>query len=246
MALGFSMMPGLYTALGALVPLIVLTPDLVWARNGLLIIGGNIVTVVGAVVCAVAGDLRDRQMGQQVAPGTLNPKLYFPVALTICILAGVFSAVLNFGFAFGTPIVDAARDLGSTKDGGGNALWLLAVPAGGILNVGYCFYLLQRRRSWSLQRRETAPWAWFHASMMAVLRTGSLIVYRWGANGMGRLGPSLGWSSWNAILIITTFVCGLLTHEWKGAPGTALRMLLVGIAVPIVATILLGLGGAGA
>jgi L-rhamnose-H+ transport protein len=246
MALGFSMMTGLYTALGALAPLIVLTPDLVWTQNGLLIIGGNIVTVVGVVVCAIAGDRRDKQMGEELPPGTLNPKLSFPVALTICILAGVFSAMLNFAFAFGTPIVDAARHLGSTRDEGVNALWLLAVPAGGILNVGYCFYLLQRRKSWSLLWRDTAPWDWFHASMMAVLWTGSVIVYGWGANNLGRLGPSLGWSLWNAILIITTFVCGLLTHEWKGATSSALRMLLVGIAVLIVATILLGLGGAGA
>jgi L-rhamnose-H+ transport protein len=246
MALGFSMMTGLYTALGALVPLIVITPDLAWTQNGLLIIAGNIVTVVGVVVCANAGERRDREMGQKVAPGTLNTKLSFPVALTICILAGVFSAMLNFGYAFGTPIVDAARHLGYTKDQGVYALWLLAVPAGGVLNVGYCFYLLQRRKSWPLLWRGTAPWDWFHASMMAVLWTGSLIVYGWGANNLGRLGPSLGWSLWNAILIITTFVCGLLTGEWKGVTGTALRMLLVGIVILIGATVLLGLGGAGA
>src|SRR4051812_12446923 len=34
MALGFSMMTGIYTAVGALVPMLVLTPDLLWTRNG--------------------------------------------------------------------------------------------------------------------------------------------------------------------------------------------------------------------
>jgi L-rhamnose-H+ transport protein len=149
MALGFSMMTGIYTALGALVPLIVLTPDLVWTQNGLLIMAGNAVTIVGVALCAFAGDLRDKQMGQTEVPGTLNRKLAFPVALTICILAGIFSAMLNFGFAFGEPIVDAARQLGYTKDEGVNALWLVAIPAGGLLNVGYCFYLLKQRKSWS-------------------------------------------------------------------------------------------------
>jgi L-rhamnose-H+ transport protein len=245
MALGFSMMTGLYTALGALVPLIIQTPDLVWTQNGLLIMGGNIVTIVGVVVCAVAGDRRDKEIGHKVVPGTLNPKMSFPWALAICIFAGVFSAFLNFGYAFGTPIVDAARHLGYTKDEGVNALWLIAVPAGGILNVGYCFNLLQRRKNWSLLWRDTLAWDWFHASMMAVLWTGSLIVYGWGANKLGRLGPSLGWSLWNAILILTTFVCGLLTHEWRGASGRALRLLLAGITILIVATVLLGLGGAG-
>ena len=82
--------------------------------------------------------------------------------------------------------------------------------------------------------------------MMAFLWSGSLIFYGWGADHLGRLGPSLGWSLWNAILIITTFVCGLLTDEWRGAARTDLGTLLVGIAVLIVATIILGLGGAGA
>jgi L-rhamnose-H+ transport protein len=72
-----------------------------------------------------------------------------------------------------------------------------------------------------------------------------VIVYGWGASKLGRLGPSLGWSLWNAILIITTLVCGFLTHEWAGANRRSLRMLLAGVALLIVATILLGLGGAG-
>src|ERR1700733_15121140 len=86
MALGFSMMTGIYTALGALVPLVVLTPDLVWTQNGLFIMGGNVVTIVGVVICAVAGDERDKQSAQKDVPGTLNTKVSFPVALTICIL----------------------------------------------------------------------------------------------------------------------------------------------------------------
>jgi L-rhamnose-H+ transport protein len=246
MALGFSMMTGLYTALGALVPLVILTPDLVWTQSGVLIIVGNIVTIAGVVICAVAGDLREKQMGQKATPGMLNPKMSFPLALTVCFLGGIFSAMLNFSFAFGTPIVDAARRLGASKDDGVNALWLIAIPAGGILNVGYCWYLIQRKKSWPSLWRETALGDWFHATMMSILWTGSLIWYGWGANDLGRLGPSLGWSLWNAILIVTTFGCGLLTGEWKGCSGRALRMLLVGIAVLIGATILLGLGGAGA
>ncbi|HEY1800903.1 MAG TPA: L-rhamnose/proton symporter RhaT [Terriglobales bacterium] len=246
MALGFSMMTGIYTALGTLVPLAVLTPDLVWTQNGLFIIAGNLVTIVGVVFCAIAGDARNKYVPQTDAPTQLGINFSFPVALTICILAGVFSAMLNFAFAFGSPMIDAARQFGYTKDDGANVLWLLAIVAGGILNVGYCFYLFQRNKNWSMLWRQTAPWDWFHATMMAVLWTVSLFVYGWGANDLGRLGPALGWSLWNAILILTTFACGWLTHEWKGAPRNAVRLLLVGIVLLLGATVLLGLGGAGA
>ena len=245
MALGFSMATGIYTALGALIPMFVLTPDVILTTTGLLIILGNAVTVAGVILLAVAGDLRDKRMGSQAAPGTLNPKISFRLGLLICIGSGVFSAMFNFSYAFGTPIAEVARQFGATENGALNALWLVAIPPGGLLNIGYCMYLLQRRSTWPLLWRGTVPIDWFHALVMAVLWSGSVILYGWGASDLGRLGPSLGWSLWNTILIITTFVAGLLTREWEGASGRPMRLLGGGIAVLILASVILGLGGAG-
>jgi L-rhamnose-H+ transport protein len=244
MALGFSMMTGIYTALGALVPMVVLTPDLIWTRNGFLILAGNAITIVGVVVQAVGGDLRDKQ-ANKIEVQSLNPKISFSAGLTICILSGVLSGMLNFSYAFGKPIAETAQQLGATPANGLNALWLVALPAGGVLNVGYCLYLMAKRRSWALVFRRTAPLDWLNAGVMSVLWTGSVIVYGWGADRLGRLGPSLGWSLWNALLIITTVVCGLLAHEWDGSEGRPLKLLLTGIALLIVATVVLGFGGAG-
>ena len=72
-----------------------------------------------------------------------------------------------------------------------------------------------------------------------------MIAYGWGADVLGRLGPTLGWSLWNALLIITTVVCGLLTHEWDDAKGRPLTLLFVGVALLIGGTVVLGFGGAG-
>jgi L-rhamnose-H+ transport protein len=242
MALGFSMMTGLYTALGALVPLVILTPDLVFRRNGLMIILGNLITVAGVVVCAVAGDRRDRILGNKATAGAIGPKRSFPAALTICIFCGILSASLNFGYAFGADIMKAAQSLGATRDNAVNAMWLVLIPAGGVLNVGYCLHLLQKNNSWSRLVSQAMPIDWIGVWVMSVLWTGSVIVYGWGANHLGRLGPSLGWSLWNAILIATTFGCGLLTHEWDGVRGQPLRLLFAGIGLLIIGMFALGLG----
>jgi L-rhamnose-H+ transport protein len=244
MALGFSMITGIYTALGALVPMVVLTPDLVWTRNGVLIMAGNAITIAGVVLQAMAGDIRAKQ-SVKTEVYSLNPKISFSAGLTIAILSGVLSGMLNFSYAFGKPIADVAQQFGATKENGLNALWLVALPAGGILNVGYCAYLMLQRRSWSLLYLGTLPMDWVHAWVMSILWTGSVILYGWGADRLGRMGPSLGWSLWNAILIITTVVCGFLTHEWDGVKGQALKLLLIGIALLMVATVVLGMGGAG-
>lgn len=242
MALGFSIMTALYTALGAFIPLVLLTPDMILRRNGLMIIAGNIVTAVGVVVCAVAGDRRDRMMGSKPSPGMIGPKRSFPLALTFCILSGVLSAALNFGYAFCSDIMKTAEKLGATKDNAVSAMWLVLVPAGGLLNVGYCILLLRKNKSWNRLVAESTLVDWLGAWFMGILWTGSVIVYGWGANYLGRLGSTLGWSLWNAILIATTFICGLLTREWQGVHGRPLRLLYIGIAVMIVGMFVLGLG----
>ncbi len=244
MALGFSMMTGMYTALGALIPLVVLTPDLVWTASGAYILAGNVVMISGVAISAIAGEQRDKQRGAGVSD-SLNPKISFGAGLAICIASGVLSGMLNFSYAFGKPIASVAVHLGATKDNSLNALWLLALPSGGILNVAYCLYLMQRRRTWGLLVRKPSVIDWGGALFMAGLWTGSVVLYGWGAADMGRLGPSLGWSLWNAIMIVSTVICGLLTHEWDGARGRPLKLLLVGIAALVMASGLLGLGGAG-
>jgi L-rhamnose-H+ transport protein len=245
MALGYSMMTGIYTALGAFVPLAVLTPDLVWTRKGILIIIGNLVSIAGVAVSAVAGDMRAKQSSGRYTQASLNKGVSFRVGLLICVAGGVFSAMINFCYAFGSPISEMAQHFGASKDTAVNALWLIGLPSGGILNVAYCVYKIQRHRKWPVLWHSATSWNWLNASLMAVLWTGSTIIYGWGANALGRLGPSLGWSFYNAILIITTVVCGLLTHEWDEAKGLPLRMLLIGIALLVSATLLLGMGGAG-
>lgn len=244
LALGFSLATGIYTALGALVPMVILTPSLIWTINGLLILAGNAITIAGVVLLAVAGDLRDKRV-DKVETHSLSTKVSFSTGLTICILSGVLSGMLNFIYAFGNPIAEVAQHLGATKQNGLNVLWLIALPAGGVVNVGYCAYLIFKRKSWVLLYHGSASMDWFRALMMSILWTGSVIIYGWGADRLGRVGPSLGWSLWNALTIITTVVLGFLTHEWDGVGGRPLKLLLEGIALLILATAVLGLGGAG-
>lgn len=241
MALGFSMMTGLYTALGAFIPLVLLTPEMIFMRTGMMVIVGNVITAAGVVVCAVAGDRRDKLLGKK-ATGIIGPRRSFGTALTICILSGVLSAALNFGYAFGSEIMKAAEASGATTNGAVNAMWLILIPAGGLLNVAYCLILLKKNKSWDRLVGRASAVDWLAACVMGVLWTGSVIIYGWGANDLGRLGPTLGWSLWNAILIATTFVCGILTHEWDGVKGRPLHWLYAGIALLIGGMFALGLG----
>jgi len=239
MALGFPLMTGLFTSLGALIPLVVLTPDLVLTRSGLLVIVGNAVTIAGVAVCAVAGRERDIRIGHGKSV-YLAARRSFPAGLAICIAGGVFSAMFNFGYAFGSPITDAASALGSTPANAVNAIWLIELAAGGVINLGYCWHLLNRNRSWALLGGTNAR-DWSGVWMMALLWTASVVFYGWGATYLGVLGPTLGWSLWNAILIVTTMACGVLTGEWDGARGRPLALLVTGVSIVIAGMFVLGM-----
>jgi L-rhamnose-H+ transport protein len=241
MTLGFPIMTGLTTALGALIPMAILTPGLLLARNGILTIAGNLVTIAGVFISAKAGEQRDRQLGRTETESMLGPRRTFATALTICIASGVLSAMFNFGYAFGTPLTQTAIQFGATADNATNAVWLVMLPAGGIMNLAYCLHLGRRNRTGPRFLRGTAR-DWISAISMAAMWTGSVVLYGWGANGLGKLGPTVGWSLWNAILITTTVLCGLATGEWRGAHRTPVRMLWASVAVLIAGMFILGAG----
>ena len=241
MTLGFPIMTGLTTALGALIPMAILTPGLLLARNGLLTIAGNVVTILGVVISASAGDRRDKQLGRTETQSILGPKRTFTTALTICVASGVLSAMFNFGYAFGTPITKTAIALGATPDDATNAVWLVMLPAGGLINLIYCTYLARRNRNAALFLRGS-PRDWTSALSMAAMWTGSVILYGWGANGLGKLGATVGWSLWNSILITTTVLLGLATGEWRGAYGKPRRLLWTSVIVLILGMAILGAG----
>jgi L-rhamnose-H+ transport protein len=115
------------------------------------------------------------------------------------------------------------------------------LPAGGVINLAYCAYLMRRNKSSSLLFGGRGG-DWLSAVAMAVMWTGSVIIYGWGANALGKLGATLGWSLWNAILIATTVMCGMLTREWDGVRGMPLWWLAVGIAILIAGMFVLGAG----
>jgi len=241
MTLGFPIMTGLTTALGALIPMAILTPGLLTARNGLLTIAGNLVTILGVVISAMAGEGRDKQLGRKETQSILGPRRTFAAAMTICVASGVLSAMFNFGYAFGTPLTNTAVSLGATADNATNVMWVVMLPAGGIVNLVYCLYLARRNRT-GAGFFHGSPRDWISATSMAVLWTGSVILYGWGANGLGKLGATLGWSLWNAILITTTVFCGLATGEWRGAHGTPRRLLWASVLVLIAGMFILGAG----
>jgi L-rhamnose-H+ transport protein len=65
------------------------------------------------------------------------------------------------------------------------------------------------------------------------------------AAGLGRLGTSFGWPVFIALIILTSNAWGVILGEWKGAGRGAFQRMLLGSAVLVLASFLIGHGQAG-
>ncbi len=148
LALGFALILGITSSFGALLPLIVLHRDQLWLRPGLALMAGTVVMTVGLVFLAVAGMRRERDLAAS------TERSGFGVGLIICILSGIFSAMLNFAFVFGEEMRQLALHAGASTPMSGNAIWALGVTCGCLPNAAYCIYLLNKNRTWSVYRQK--------------------------------------------------------------------------------------------
>ena len=237
-ALGFAIILGMTSAIGALAPLLILQPDDFFSPAGRMILVGVLLVLAGLAMSARAGRLKEQALVKS-SGDTAVSRAFLP-GLIICLASGVTSPMLNFSLTFGAGIADQARELGATASSANNAIWAPAVSTGAVINILFCLWLLGRNRSVGrfVQVRGARPW--LLAVSMGVLWMGGVVAYGMGAAQMGRLGPSLGWPIFMATIIITANVWGALTGEWKGAGTKATRWMLVSLAVLSVAIFAFG------
>ncbi|HZT71344.1 MAG TPA: L-rhamnose/proton symporter RhaT [Terriglobia bacterium] len=233
MALTFAIVLGITASLGSLLPLIVFHPNQLFTPQGYALISGLIIVVLGIVVCSLAGHRRERELSSQSAQ---RGGAGFWLGLVICIFSGIFSAMLNFSFVFGKGLQDASRMAGASPAMSSNLIWALALSAGFLANAGYCIYLLQKNRTWSVLRQKDVPGSyWLGSILMGAVWFFGIAFYGMGATGLGALGAVLGWPLFMAMNITAANVWGALTGEWRGASRRTYGISWAGILVLLIA-----------
>jgi L-rhamnose-H+ transport protein len=239
LAVGYGIILGLIAPIGTFLPLLVLHRERLWTLQGKALIAGTIVVIVGIVFLAVAGKRRERESS------TLAPMVQsgFLLGLIICILAGIFSPMLNFSFVFGQELQNRALAAGAATNMATNAIWSLTLTAGFLVNAGYSVWLLQKNRTWSLFASAGGFGHWIGGTLMGLICFGSFLVYGMGATALGPLGGIVGWPLFMSMSLITSNTIGALTGEWKGASRTSYSYSILGIALLIIAIVIISRGG---
>ncbi len=238
LAIGVSVLIGIDAVVGTFVPMLINTPQITFEKKGSMVFIAVVTLLVGVVIVGVAGKKRERDQASSKKPIQQGG---FAAGLAICIFSGIFSAMMNFAFAFSQPISQAAMNVGAKASSALNAVWLITLAGGFIPNLAYTAFLLNHNRTWgNYLLPKTRPF-WLIGLGMAILWFVGLIFYGWGATDMGSIGAVIGWPLFMAVLILASTVTGFVTGEWKGASTRTKEWMGAGLLVLIIASALLGI-----
>ena len=241
-ALGYAIILGLGTSIGALVPLITQHREQLFARAGIGTMAGIALLTAAVVIFSVAGKKRDSALQasgvRQIDRGVRDKGTYV-LGLVVCILCGVLNPLYNIAFAYGSAIQEEAIRFGAAPANAGNIVWLIVANAGYFPSLLYVIYLLNKHKSWKFFRDGTR-WYWLLTPAMGLMWISGTVLYGVGANLMGPLGPVVGWPMLMSTMVLTATAWGFAGGEWKGVSGFPKRLNTAALAILVAAMFTLG------
>jgi L-rhamnose-H+ transport protein len=237
LGVAYAIIVGLGAVLGTLVPLFVEQRIAGKAHVISYVLVGVTVMVAGIFLTAWGGQIRER-----AAIDTTQAALHqgYPAAIALAVLCGFMAPMLNYSFAFGQDIAQAAIRLGNPAVHAVYAVWPIGLAGGFLPNIAYSLYLLSKHQTWPSFRSFTPDLFW--SSLMGGLWMGAFALYGMSASYLGSLGTSIGWGLFQIFMIMTATLSGVCTGEWKKAPRLAISLLGLGLTCLTGATVLLALG----
>jgi len=242
LGLAYAIIVGLGALLGTLVPLFVQHRSQVSTYTLLEIIAGVVVMIVGIGLSTWGGQIRERRGREGIYNTDAQPTggSGYIGAVLLAIVCGVMAPMLNFSFAFGQDIAHQAVLLGNSELRAAYAVWPIGLAGGFLPNFAYSLYLLRKNQSWSMFK-PIAP-GMYLSILMGALWMGAFALYGMSSTYLGSFGTSIGWGLFQIFMIMTAILSGVITGEWKNAPGRSRLLLVSGFACLTCATALLAIG----
>jgi L-rhamnose-H+ transport protein len=227
MALAFTIVVGLGTVFGTLIPFVAGHEGNASSGASMLLMAGCGLMVVGVAVSGYAGRLREVSQSSEHS-GYLS-------GITVAVVSGVLSSMLNLSLAFGKPVAEAFSRHGAAASTAVFAVWPVALAGGLIPNAAYALFLLSRNRSWNKFEGSWKDGLW--SSLMGLLWIGAVAIYGVATRFLGHLGDSAGWAIYQITMVVAANGAGVLAGEWRAASRRASVVLAVGVMVLILATV---------
>jgi L-rhamnose-H+ transport protein len=226
MALGFTLVVGLGTVFGTLIPFFVRHEAGLIGRSSATLLSGCVLMIIGVGLSGWAGNLRE-------VPGAAPKGKEYRSGMLIAVVSGVLSSMLNLSFSFGQSLTQAALSHGAAPSLAVLAVWPIALAGGFLPNFGYTLYLLMHNRSWNGFRAVYPDF--FLSLLMGLLWIFAVAIYGIAAHQLGHLGDSAGWAIYQITMVLTACTAGVFSGEWRRASRRSIGIFTAGIVILAVA-----------
>ena len=259
MSLGNSVLLGITSAFGALIPAIYYNvvptdgkttiSELITTAWGRVVLIGTIICLIGIYICGRAGVLKEREMSAEKKQESIK-EFNLSKGLVVCIISGILSACFNYGIEAGTPMAEKANELWKAAHPGvlteflyqNNVIYVVLLWGGLTTNFIWCLFLSIRNKSYKDYTDESTPIA---RNILFAAMAGTIWFLQFFFYGMGESKLGNGASSWilhMAFIILVANMWGILLKEWKGVSKKTATTITAGILAILLSVILVGIG----
>ena len=237
-SLGLSIMLGLMISMGSLLPIIIYQNEELNSPKSHDIMIASLIILVGIIIISISGFLRDKNYKLKDNQQNHLDRSRFYKGLIIAILAGVLSTMQNIGFVSGNPIQVKAIQSGTNLIYAGNAVWPVVMVGCFAINFLYCAFLINKYKEWRLFGTKKI-WYWPAIASSGIVWFLCMMFFGMAASKLGKLGPSIGWASFQTLAIVTGNFVGLFSGEWKNAGKMSLILNFLGIIILIIGIVVI-------
>jgi L-rhamnose-H+ transport protein len=251
LSLGMSVILGLTSAFGSLVPPIyrdLFTNStehtftaMVNSTGGQVVLAGVVVCLTGIFICGRAGILKEKELTDEQKKNSIQ-EFNLSKGLVVAIISGILSACFNFGIEAGKPMAEAAVQQGSNPLFQNNVIFVVLLWGGLTTNFVWCMLLNMRNKTFGDYTNASTPL--LNNYIFAAL-AGTTWFLQFFFYGMGESKLGNGASSWilhMAFIILISSMWGLLLKEWRGVSKKTFSTILLGIFVIILSVMIVGYG----
>jgi L-rhamnose-H+ transport protein len=257
-ALGSSIILGLCSVFGALIPSIYYDvypaagkdtiTDLFSNLWGQMVLLGLLICVIGIIICGKAGSMKDKDLAG-TNKDAANQEYKIGLGLVLAIISGVLSACFSFGIEAGSPMANVANEAWKTAHPGegeflyrNNVVYVVLLWGGLTTNFIWCMILNARNKTFKDYTNSKTPLA---KNYLFAAIAGTTWFLQFFFYGMGESKLGNGASSWilhMAFIILVANAWGLALNEWKGVTRKTKNTIITGIVVILISVLVVGYG----
>jgi len=257
-ALGSSIILGLCSVFGALIPSIYYDfnpktgkdtfTDLVSNHWGQMVLLGILVCIIGIVICGKAGMMKEKDL---LSSGKIseNKDYRIGLGLFVSIISGVLSACFAFGLDAGKDMATEANNIWKSVHPGqgaflfqNNVTYVIILWGGLTTNFIWCMILNAQNKTFGDYANKKTP---LLSNYIFSALAGTTWFLQFFFYGMGESKLGNGASSWilhMAFIILVANMWGLVLKEWKGVNRKTYATVVIGIIVIILSVLIVGYG----